>query len=246
MTAESLTTSFNIIDYIFIGMILVYGLIGFLSGLLTQILGWVELVAVALTGYLFYKVNGNLLILPLVVIAAAVLFMIIARVVKSLYFSPSDEGRKISSYSRTLGAVAGGLRGVLVGGFYLVSVYMLSVMLLNNSAFTNNFIKHSFFCSLIHDHDLIGSLNIVEALAKNKDIFTTDKNNNIMVNKNIIEKLQNNPSFKALLEDKDIINSIKTKNYNKLLFNPKFIKLISDKEFVRQMKSVISEGSKEQ
>ena len=241
MTAESLTANFNIIDYIFIGMVLVYGLIGFLSGFLTQILGWVRLAAVALTGYLFYKVNGNLLILPLVVIAAAVLFMIIARVVRSLCFSPGDEGRKISFYSRTLGAAAGGLRGALVGGFYLVSVYMLSVMLLNNSTFTNNFIKHSFFCSLIHGHDLIGSLNIVEALAKNKDIFTTDKDNKIMVNKNIIEKLQNNSSFKVLLEDKDIMNSIKNKDYNKLLSSPKFISLINDKEFLKQMESVISE-----
>jgi len=227
-------------------MVLVYGLIGFLNGFLIQILGWVELVAVALTGYLFYKVNGNLLILPLVVIAAAVLFMIIARVVKSLYFSPSDEGRKISSYSRTLGAVAGGLRGALVGVFYLVSVYMLSVMFFNNSAFTNNFIKHSFFCSLIHDHNSIGNLNIVEDLSENNGILNTDKNNNLMVNREIVDKLQNIPAFKALLEDKDIINSIKRKDYNKLLFNPKFIRLFNDKEFVRQMKSIISEGSRTQ
>jgi len=232
---------FNIIDYIFIGIVFVYGIIGLLSGFLTQVLSWVELAAVAFVGYLFYKVNGNLLILPLVIIAAAVLFMIIARVIKSLYLGPRGEGKKIPSYSRIFGAVAGGLRGIVVGGFCLTSVYMLSVALLNSSAFTNNFIRHSFFCSFIRDHDLTGNLNIIEALARNNNIFATDKNsNNLVVNKEIIDKLQDIPSFKALLEDKSVINSIKNKDYNKLLSNPKFIKLISDKEFVTQMKSVIS------
>lgn len=233
---------FNVIDYIFIGIIIIYGLIGFLSGLLIQVLGWIELAAVILAGYLFYKINGNLLLLPLFVIATAVAFMIIVRLIKSLYLGPRDGGRKLLPYSRVLGAVLGGLRGAVVGGFYLVSVYMLSVAILNNSPFTNNFIKHSFFCSFIRHHDLTGNINIMEALGGNNNIFTTDKDNNLLVNKNIIEKLQNNPSFKALLEDKDIINSIKNRDYKRLFSNSKFIKLMSDKEFLSQMKSVISEG----
>jgi len=244
MMLKEFITSLNIVDYIFIGMVLIYVLFGFSSGLLIQVLGWIEIAVVALTGYLFYKTNSNLLLLPLVVIATAVLFMIIMRVIKSLYFSPYDGEKSSLSYSsRILGGIAGGIKGALIGGFCLVSVYMLSFALFSNSAFTNNFIKHSFFCSFLQKHKLGSDLNIVNILGEHSDIFTTGTGKNISLNKNIMEKLQNNPSFKALLEDKDIINSIKTKDYNKLLFNPKLIKLINDKEFLRQMKSVISEDS---
>ena len=231
--------SFNVIDYIFIGAVIVYMLFGFLSGLGMQILGWVELAVAALAGYLFYRINGNILLLPLIVIASGILFAVIIKIIRTLYLNFSGRERRILLSSRVLGALVGGLRGVVIGGFYLVSIYVFSIVFLNNSLFTNKFVKPSFFCSFIHRHNLIGSLRFVEAFNKNGGIFKRDKNGNITVNKEITERLQKVPSFKALLKDKDIMNSIKNKDYKKLLSNPKFIRLFKDKEFLKQLKSII-------
>ncbi len=46
----------------------------------------------------------------------------------------------------------------------------------------------------------------------------------------MIMGLQNNPDFKAVLNDPDIMNSINTGNIEALLSNPKFLKLMNNSE----------------
>jgi hypothetical protein len=55
----------------------------------------------------------------------------------------------------------------------------------------------------------------------------------LMADEEIMEMilgLQNNPDFKAVLNDPDIINAINTGNLEALLANPKFLKLMNNSE----------------
>jgi len=109
----------NIFDYILIGIVSLFALIGFAAGTLSQFLGILVIIISLSLGYLFFEKTGNLLLLPLVLFLSAIASKVVMYVLKRIYFSKQETKPKLSFSSRVLGGLIGltlviiNIRGVI-------------------------------------------------------------------------------------------------------------------------------------
>ena len=228
----------NIIDYVLIGIVFLYALIGFATGTLAQFCGLLGILVSLSAGYLFYKNTGNLFILPLVFIAASIIFKIVLYIIKKIYFSFQGKKPVISKPSRIFGSVIGLSKGTAFSFVILVFAYALSGLVAKISPKTEGYLDKSFFYSYIKQNDLLPGLKMVKNIHFANKLLTENANLRSPETVEIIRNLQENPSFKTLLSDNQLQESLKNKNYKELLSNPKFQELLKDRELLKQIYSI--------
>ncbi len=227
----------NTLDYILGGIVFFCLFLGVLSGILKQILGILCWGLSFYGGYLFYEKGGSLFYVPLVIIGIAIVFKITTKVIKSIFF-PYKE-RRISFCSRLGGAFIGGLKGVCFVFLLLIIIHFFSHTLLSNNDYLRNYLGGSFFYSFLKNNNLLG----ISIIGGEKDgSIISDKNfqNKLFQDEEFLNILRNNPSLKEILEDEELVESIRKKDYKVLLSNPKFFNLFRDKKFLDKLSRFLS------
>ncbi len=234
----------NVIDYLLIGIICVFTLVGFLTGILGQILDIVGMGLSLYGGYLFYLKGGSLFYVPLVIIAIAIIFKIIIKVVKSVYFTSPSDSPRISLLSRMGGGVVGALKGVIFSLFIFIGIYFFSFTLLDKSTYLSISLRESFYYSFIKENNLLPGIGIIETADDANIILDTYSKNKLSLAKETLEELRDNPSFQEILKDKRLLESIRNRDYKALLSNPKFLNLLKDQDFLNKLSEIVSEQFK--
>ena len=231
----------NVIDYLLTGIICVYTLLGFLTGLLGQILGIVGITLSLYGGYLFYLRGGNLFYVPLVIIAIAVVFKVIIKVVKSVYLiSPSDNPR-ISLLSRVGGGVVGVLKGFIFSLVILISLHFLSFTILDKNTYLSRSLQESLFYSFLKENNLLPGIGIIRTEDDANIILDTYSRNKPSLTEETLEELRDNPSFQEILKDRNLLESIRNRDYKAVLSSPRFLNLLKDEDFLNKLSEIISE-----
>ncbi len=231
----------NVIDYLLTGIICVYTLLGFLTGLLGQILGIVGIALSLYGGYLFYLRGGNLFYVPLVIIAIAVVFKVIIKVVKSVYLTSLSDSPRISLLSRVGGGVVGLLKGFIFSLVSLISLHFLSFAMLDKNTYLNRSLQESFFYSFLKENSLLPGIGIIKAEDDVNITVDTYSRNKPSLTEETLEELRDNPSFQEILKDRNLLESIRNRDYKAVLSNPKFLNLLKDEDFLNKLSEITSE-----
>ncbi len=228
----------NIIDYIFVGAVFFFAVVGFAAGVLRQFLGVLGVIVSLFVGYLFYKNTGNLLFVTVVIVAAGVIFKIIVYAIRKIYFILRKEKEKISFCSRMGGLLIGGFKGAVYVFIVLVCVYLFEgIVRTANPGIAGHF-EDSLFYSYFKQSNLLSNVGPLRKIHFACKLISKKSVGNLLANDAAIYKLRQNPSVKAVLEDKELQQDMQNKDYRRILSNSKFIELLRDKEFLNLISSV--------
>jgi uncharacterized membrane protein required for colicin V production len=228
----------NVVDYILIGIVLLYALFGFVSGLLTQICGLLSIIFSLSVGYLFYEWTGNLLFSSLILIAALIGFRILIHIIKRIYFGLRKKRPKLSFNSRILGGLIGSFKGGACASMALIFVYLFSGILGKVAPAITEHLEKSLFYSHLRQLKLLSSVGTFKNIYFASKLLGEDLDIKLSDNYPVLDELRNNPSFRAILEDEELLQSIQDKDYKKVLSHPKFLNLLNDKDFLRIISSI--------
>jgi len=235
----------NIIDYILLTIILLYVLLGFARGILVQLLGFVELGFALFCGYLFHQRSGNLFLMSAVIICAGIIFKIAVYFIKKIFFKLRKVKPRLTFISRITAAALGGLWAMALVFVILLGVYASSGVLFLASPAARNYFNNSFLYSYLERSNIFSNITMVRRINLAGRLLYTGLKGNTLHRQEIISKLQEIPSFRAALEDKEFVQSIRNKNYEKVLSNPKFLKLLQNKELLDQLLCAIEDNTKD-
>ena len=228
----------NIIDCILVGAVFLFALVGFAAGMLKQFLGILGIIVSLFAGYLFYKNTGNLLLVAVVIAVAGLIFKIAIYVIKKIYFNLRKEKERISLYSRMGGMLIGGFKGAAYVFIVLICIYSFEGIVGAASPDIARYFEDSFFYSYLKQGNLLSGAPLLKKIHFASKLISKKAAGNLLENDAAIYKLRQNPSVKAVLEDKELQQSMQNKDYGRILSNPKFIELLRDKEFLNQIASV--------
>ena len=228
----------NIIDYILLGIVILYALLGLATGTLSQILSLITLAISVIAGYLYYEKYGNLLLLPVVLIVTAIVSKIFIHILRKILLSrPHDKG-SISFPSRLLGSLISGFKGIIFALIILSSLHLFGGFWKKINPYLDEYLLKSFFYQKFKSAmEFTGSEVATKVHYANKILNEEVKQPSPEVEE-VLSELKENPSFSALLEDKQLMNDIQNKQYKKVLTNPKFLSLLKDKDFVQKLYSI--------
>lgn len=230
----------NIIDYILIGIVFLYALIGFASGMLRQVCGLLCIILSLFAGYLFYKKTGYLLLLPVSIIAAAIICNIVMYicVIKRVRPGSRKEKPKISLSSRIGGVLIGGFKGTALALMVLICSYLFMGIFIRASPAISGQLEGSFFYSYLEQRNLLPGIRVAKNVYFASKLLSENLTVDLPENDEIIRKLKKNPSYRAVLKDRELQQSIQNKDYKRVLSDPEFLKLLKDKDFLNQIYSI--------
>ena len=228
----------NIIDYILLGIVILYALLGFATGALSQVLSLLAMVISIAAGYLFYVKTGNLLLLPLVLLITAIVSKILIHILRRIFISKPHERGYIFFPSRLLGSLISGLKGVVFALIILSSLHIFGNFWKKINPYLSEYLSSSFFYNRFKSSmEFTGSEVAKKVHFANKILSEEVKEPSPEVEE-ALSGLKENPSFSALLEDKELLKNIQNKEYKKVLTNPRFLGLLKDKDFVQKLYSI--------
>lgn len=228
----------NIIDYILIGIVFVCALIGFATGMLRQLCGLFRIIFSLFVGYLFYKKTGNLLLLPVVVIATGIIFSVIVYIIRKVHRGWQKEKPKTSLFSRVGGGLTGGFKGMALACIALICMYLFTGVFIGINPAISEYVENSYFHSCLKQRNLLPATGVLRNIYFAGKLLNEDLIVELSENSEIISRLRKNPSIRAILKDEKLQQSIQNKDYKELFSNPKFLKLFKDKDFLNQIYSI--------
>ena len=228
----------NIIDYMLIGIVFLYALMGFASGTLAQLCSLANIILSLLAGYLFYAKTGNLFLVPIIIFAVAVVIKIIIYNIRKVFFKPEEGKKELSFSSRTGGASIASLKGIVAAYILLICIYLSSGILAKFSPAIEEHLQNSLFYSRVKEHELLPRKRTAKNIYFAGKLVGENLMEKLSGNEEIIRKLEENPSFDAVLKDEKLQEDIQKKDYRKIVSHPKFLNLLKDKDFLDQIQSI--------
>ena len=235
----------NIIDYILLTVILLYVLMGFARGVLAQLLGFAGLGFALFCGYLFHQTSGNLFLMSAVIIVAGIIFKIVVYIIKKVFFKLRKVKPRLTFISRITAGALSGLWAMALVFVILLGVYASSGVLFLASPAAGNYFNNSFLYSYLERNNIFSNITMARRINFSGRLLYTGLKGNTLYRQELISRLQEIPSFRAALKDKELVQNIRDKNYKKVLSNPKFLKLLQDKGLFDQLLCIIKDNTKD-
>ena len=213
----------NRFDAVLIGVVAVSSIIGYSKGFVKEAFGIASVIISALAAYIYFKSGGSLLFLfqvfILVNIGLQVAFWVVKRLLKQ-----GDANLSLSC--RIGGGVIGFFKGAVFVLIALAALRFFGAMIPAASYDINKYTQTStlYKISRVFNWPLVKET--AESLKENQGPLTLPTE--------AVNTLIKNDSVRAILEDEQLKEYIRQKDYRKILSNPKFVSLLNDKEFLKQ------------
>ncbi len=218
----------NELDAVLIGMVVVSFIIGYFKGFIKEALGIVSVIISALVTYIYFKSGGSLFSLSLVFISSNLGLNVAFRAVRKL-LRQSDP--KLSFSYRLGGGAVGVFKGIALVLIVLAVLHLFSGIIKIIMPDINKYTETSVL------YDRYQEVNRAFNRPRVKDAAESfkEKPASEALPSEVINKLTQNDSVKAILGDQQLMEAIRQKDYAKFFGNPKFLNLLKDKEFLRQV-----------
>ena len=213
----------NRFDAVLIGVVAVSSIIGYSKGFVKEAFGIASVIISALAAYIYFKSGGSLLFLfqvfILVNIGLQVAFWVVKRLLKQ-----GDANLSLSC--RIGGGVIGFFKGAVFVLIALAALRFFGAMIPTATYDINKYTQTSalYKISRVFNWPLVKET--AESLKENQGPLTLPPE--------AVNTLIKNDSVRAILEDEQLKEYIRQKDYRKILSNPKFVSLLNDKEFLKQ------------
>jgi len=229
----------NIIDVILIGIVAGFFLTGYIRGLFGQALDVLCFIVAAAAAYVCYKNNGSLLGITLVFtftnLGLGLVFWLLPKLLHKKATRPSF------TY-RMAGGVIGGFEGIIFALVTLISLHFLSGAIARVNPLIAESLEASSFYARYKAISMSSRIPLVKEIYRMGEL-SQGKPGGIVLNPQAVRQLERNPSIQAVLEDEQLAQSIKQRDYGKIISHPKFINILNDKELVKQLMTIGIEKS---
>jgi len=213
----------NRFDAVLIGVVAVSSIIGYSKGFVREAFGIASVIISALAAYIYFKSGGSLLFLfqvfILVNIGLQVAFWVVKRLLKQ-----GDANLSLSC--RIGGGVIGFFKGAVFVLIALVALRFFGAMIPTAAYDINKYTQTSALYKISRVFNWPRVQETAESLKENQGPLTLPPE--------AVNTLIKNDSVRAILEDEQLKEYIRQKDYRKILSNPKFVSLLNDKEFLKQ------------
>lgn len=213
----------NRFDAVLIGVVAVSSIIGYSKGFVKEAFGIASVIISALAAYIYFKSGGSLLFLfqvfILVNIGLQVAFWVVKRLLKQ-----GDANLSLSC--RIGGGVIGFFKGAVFVLIALAALRFFGAMIPAASYDINKYTQTSALYKISRVFNWPRVQETAESLKENQGPLTLPPE--------AVNTLIKNDSVRAILEDEQLKEYIRQKDYRKILSNPKFVSLLNDKEFLKQ------------
>ena len=213
----------NRFDAVLIGVVAVSSIIGYSKGFVREAFGIASVIISALAAYIYFKSGGSLLFLfqvfILVNIGLQVAFWVVKRLLKQ-----GDANLSLSC--RIGGGVIGFFKGAVFVLIALAALRFFGAMIPTATYDINKYTQTSALYKISRVFNWPRVQETAESLKENQGPLTLPPE--------AVNTLIKNDSVRAILEDEQLKEYIRQKDYRKILSNPKFVSLLNDKEFLKQ------------
>ena len=213
----------NRFDAVLIGVVAVSSIIGYSKGFVREAFGIASVIISALAAYIYFKSGGSLLFLfqvfILVNIGLQVAFWVVKRLLKQ-----GDANLSLSC--RIGGGVIGFFKGAVFVLIALAALRFFGAMIPTATYDINKYTQTSALYKISRVFNWPRVQETAESLKENQGPLTLPPE--------AVNTLIKNDSVRAILEDEQLKEYIRQKDYRKILSNPKFVSLLNDQEFLKQ------------
>ena len=213
----------NRFDAVLIGVVAVSSIIGYSKGFVKEAFGIASVIISALAAYIYFKSGGSLLFLfqvfILVNIGLQVAFWVVKRLLKQ-----GDANLSLSC--RIGGGVIGFFKGAVFVLIALAALRFFGAMIPTATYDINKYTQTSALYKISRVFNWPRVQETAESLKESQGPLTLPPE--------AVNTLIKNDSVRAILEDEQLKEYIRQKDYRKILSNPKFVSLLNDKEFLKQ------------
>ena len=213
----------NRFDAVLIGVVAVSSIIGYSKGFVKEAFGIASVIISALAAYIYFKSGGSLLFLFQVFILVNIGLQVAFWVVKKLL---KQGDAKLSLSCRLGGGVIGFFKGAVFVLIALVALRFFGAMIPTATYDINKYTQTSALYKISRVFNWPRVQETAESLKENQGPLTLPPE--------AVNTLIKNDSVRAILEDEQLKEYIRQKDYRKILSNPKFVSLLNDKEFLKQ------------
>ena len=213
----------NRFDAVLIGVVAVSSIIGYSKGFVKEAFGIASVIISALAVYIYFKSGGSLLFLFQVFILVNIGLQVAFWVVKKLL---KQGDAKLSLSCRLGGGVIGFFKGAVFVLIALVALRFFGAMIPTAAYDINKYTQTSALYKISRVFNWPRVQETAESLKENQGPLTLPPE--------AVNTLIKNDSVRAILEDEQLKEYIRQKDYRKILSNPKFVSLLNDKEFLKQ------------
>lgn len=215
----------NEFDAVLTGVVIISSIIGYYKGFIKEAFGIVSVIISALVTYIYFKNGGSLISLSLVFIFTNLGLTVAFRVMKM----PVKQGEtKLPIFYRLGGGAVGFFKGVAFMLIVLAALRFFGGMINTAVGDINKYTKASVLYGRYQE--ILNVPRVKETAASLKE-----QQGPLTLSPEAVNKLTENNSVRAILEDQQLKESIRRKDYSKILSNPKFHNLLNDKEFLKQV-----------
>lgn len=215
----------NELDAVLTGVVIISSIIGYYKGFIKEALGIVSVIISALATYIYFKNGGSLLSLSLVFMFTNLGLTVAFRVMRM----PVKQGdTKPSIFYRLGGGAIGFFKGVVFVLIVLAALRFFGGMINTDVGDINKYTKASVLYGRYQE--ILNGPRVQETAESLKE-----KQGPLTLPPEAVNKLTENNSVRAILEDQQLKESIRRKDFSKILSNPKFLNLLNDKEFLKQV-----------
>lgn len=226
-----------IFDLIFLGIIFLFFIIGYLKGAVNQLL---TLSGIFLAYYFSQdlsnlilrniSLNENIFVISqLLKIVSAIIIYVLAKLSAIiLEFTILKGNIIINKGNRLIGGGIGLFKGILLGFVFLLSI---AFMVKGNIQFINKYkteTEKSISLKMVFELDLLKKVEFISMLTRvNKEISGKLKNNTEMKDP-MIKKIMDNPKLKKLMKEKSSIEKINSAEMDDIFKDPKISEVLKD------------------
>ncbi|MDO8748833.1 MAG: CvpA family protein [Candidatus Omnitrophota bacterium] len=212
----------NRFDAVLIGVVAVSSIIGYSKGFVKEAFGIASVIISALAAYIYFKSGGSLLFLFQVFILVNIGLHVAFWVVKKLL---KQGDAKLSLSCRIGGGAIGFFKGAVFVLIALAALRFFGAMITTAAYDINKYTQTSTLYKISRVFNW-PPVKEAESLKENQGPFTLPPE--------AVNTLIKNDSVRAILEDEQLKEHIRQKDYRKILSNPKFLSLLNDQEFLKQ------------
>ena len=210
----------NELDIMLIAVLVVSSLMGYFKGFIKEARGVVSIIISAVVTYIYFKRGGSLLSLSLIFILTNLGLAVAFWALKKFVW---QSGHELALSYRMGGVAIGLLRGMASVWLVLASLGLFSGILKVTRPDINEYLETSALYARYR--------GINPAPAKS----LKDKPAPGGLPKEVVKEFIKIGSVKAILEDKQLIESLNQEDYVKVMGNPKFLNLLNGREFLKQL-----------
>lgn len=221
----------NTIDAVLSGIIGLQVIVGLLRGFLNEAVKMGIFLASAAAAYLYYEKGESLLTITLVFFLALLVLHMVFWLVRKLVFKYEV---KPSLCSRVGGGIIGACEGAVQVLAILVSLHFLNGILGSQNPELTRTIEASFFYTRYRVMSMASAAPGAQKVYQIAEALKAG-DGQIELDEETVNKLRENKSIQAILGDKELLESIRQRDYVKTISNPKFISLLNSRELLKQL-----------